>query len=152
MAWTASESKIFSAFVTETLNGTALDLNTDAIKVALFNNSVTPAQGAVVGSAGYNLGTWLTANEIFNGGWASGGVQLTSVASSFASNVYTFDAADTPNPTAATLTNAFGALVYDDTAAGKNAVSYHAFSGAQSVSSGTLTILWNTSGIFTLTL
>ena len=57
--------------------------------------------------------------------------------------------------TAATLTNAFGALVYDDTLTtpvADQGVSYHYFGGTQSVTAGTLTIVWNASGIFALTL
>ena len=43
------------------------------------------------------------------------GLALASVTSSFSSNVYTFDAADTANGSAATLSGAYGCLVYDDT-------------------------------------
>ena len=50
---------------------------------------------------------------------------------------------------------AFGCLVYDDTLATPvvdQGVSYHYFGGSQSVTAGTFTIVWNTSGIYALNL
>lgn len=157
MAW--SNSKIFSAFITDALNGTsAFDLNSDSIKAALYNTTTAPDQTVASASTGYNTGQWATANELSNGGWAAGGIALTSVASGFASNVYTFDAADTANGSAATITAAFGALVYDDTLTGGTAavadqgICFNYFGGTNSVTAGTLTVVWSGSGIFTLTL
>jgi hypothetical protein len=92
---------------------------------------------------------------VSNGGWAAGGVALTSVTSSFTSNVYTFDAADTANGSAATLASVFGCLVYDDTLTtpvADQGVCYNYFGGTQSVTAGTFTIQWSASGIFSLTL
>jgi hypothetical protein len=154
MGW--SNSKIFSAFITDALNNTAaLDLNTDTIKAALYNTTPTPDQTVASASTAYNTGQWVTANELSNGGWTAGGLALTSVASGFSSNVYTFDAADTANGSAATITAAFGTLVYEDTLTtpvADQGICYNYFGGTNSVTSGTLTIVWNASGIFTLTL
>lgn len=154
MAW--SNSKIFSSFVTDTLNRTAsFDLNSDSLKAALFNNSITPDQTATAANSAYNAGQWVNTNELSNGGWAAGGVALTSVTSQFTSNVYTLDAADTANGSAATISGAFGCLLYDDTLTtpvADQAISFHYFGGTQSVTSGTFTIVWNASGILTLTL
>lgn len=154
MAWSAS--KIFSAFVTDCINNTsALDGNADTFKAALFNNTTAPDQTVSSANSAYNAGQWVTANELSNGGWAAGGVALTSVTSTFTSNVYTFDAADTSNATSATLTAVYGCLVYDDTIASPVAdqgASFNYFGGSNSVTSGTFTIAWNASGIFSLTL
>jgi hypothetical protein len=149
MAW--SNSKIFSAFITDCLNNTAaLDLNADTIKAALFDNSITPSQTVATASTLLGAGVWAS-GQLSNGGWSAGGLALTSVASGFSSNVYTFDAADTANVTDATISGAFGAFVYDDTVADQG-ISYNYFGGTQSVTAGTFTILWNASGIFALTL
>ena len=105
-------------------------------------------------STAYGAGVWAS-GEVANGGWAAGGVALTSVASGFSSNVYTFDAADTANGSAATLTDAYGALVYDDTIAAPVAdqgLCYNYLGGANSVTAGTFTIVWHASGIYALTL
>lgn len=154
MAW--SNSKIFSAFVTDSLNRTAaFDLNSDTFNAALYGTTPTPDQTVAAASSAYNTGQWVTGNELSNGGWSAGGLALTSVTSTFSSNVYTFTAANTANGTAATISGAFGTLVYDFTLASpvaKQGVCFNYFGGTNSVTSGTLTIVWNASGIFTLTL
>jgi hypothetical protein len=68
-----------------------------------------------------------------------------------------FDAADLSGGGAVTLSNAFGCLVYDDTiTAGTGGIadqgiSFNYFGGAQSVTAGTFTIVWNASGIAQIT-
>jgi len=154
MAW--SNSKIFSAFITDALNNTAaLDLNTDTIKAALYNNTTAPDQTVASASTAYNAGQWTTSNELSNGGWSAGGLALGTIASGFSSNVYTFDAADTANGSAATISGAFGCLVYEDTLTtpvADQGICFNYFGGTNSVTAGTLTIVWNASGIFALTL
>lgn len=157
MAWT--NSKIFSAFITDVMNNTtAMDLNLDTFKAALYDNDITPSQTVASASSAYNTGVWAIAgNEVSDTTeWNAGGEPLTSVTSVFATNVYTFDAANTPSAgSSATLAAVFGCLVYDDTIAtpvADQGVSYHYFGGTNSVTDGTFTILWNASGLFTLTL
>lgn len=155
MAW--SNSKIFSAFVTDALNNTAaLDLNADTFKAALYNNTGTPDQTVASANTAYNAGQWVTANEVSQSGqWAAGGVALASITSGFSSNVYTYDAADTASGAAATLANVYGCLIYDDTLTtpvADQGVCFNYFGGANSVTAGTLTVVWSASGIFALTL
>jgi hypothetical protein len=157
MAW--SNSKIFSAFVTDVMNNTtAMDLNADTFKAALYDNDITPSQTVASASTAYNAGQWASAgNEVSDGTeWDAGGEPLTGVSSGFSSNVYTFDATDTPSGgSSATLANVYGCLVYDDTIAAPVAdqgVCYNYFGGTNSVTDGTFTIIWHTSGIFALTL
>jgi len=157
MAWSAS--KIFSALITDVLNNTtAIDLNTDAsLKVALYDNDITPDQTVTSANTAYNVGQWVTTgNEVSDGAeWAVGGVALTSPTSVFATNVYTFDAANTASGTSATLLTVFGCLVYDDTIAtpvADQGLCYNYFGGTQSVTDGTFTVIWHANGIFQLTL
>lgn len=156
MAWTAS--KIFVATIEDILeNTTAMDLNADTFKAALYDNDITPDQTVTSANTAYNVGQWVTTgNEVSDGAeWAVGGVALTSVTSSFASNVYTFDAANTASGTSATLLNVFGCLVYDDTIAtpvADQGLCYNYFGGTNSVTDGTFTIVWHASGIMALTL
>src|SRR5260221_14219058 len=97
-------SKIFSVFIQDALNRTsAYDLNADSFKVALYGDGATPDQTVSSANSAYAVGQWVVGNEKSNGGWAAGGNALASVTSAFASNVYTFDAADTGNGAAATL-------------------------------------------------
>lgn len=155
MAW--SSSKIFSTYITDALNRTAaFDMNSDTFKVALFNNSITPDQTVAAANTAYNAGQWANTNEVTSSSqWAAGGVALGSVTSTFASNVYTFDAADTASSSGATLSNVYGCLIYDDTLTtpvADQGVCYIYFGGANSVTNGTLTVQWNASGILLITL
>lgn len=158
MAW--ASSKIFTCYLTDVLNNTtAMDLNTDAsLKVALFNNTITPSQTVASASSAFNAGVWVAGGttEVFEAvTWPTGGVALASVTSTFSTNVYTFDAADTASGASATLTNAYGCLVYDDTIAAPVAdqgMCYCYFGGANSVTTGVFTVVWHASGIFSLTL
>jgi hypothetical protein len=155
MAW--SNSKIFSAAITDSLNNTtALDLNLDTIKVALFDNTITPSQTVASASSAYGAGVWASGGVLDASGWPAVGRNLANIASGFSSNVYTFDADDTVSANATTtLTNAYGCLVYDDsltTPVADQGICYNYFGGANSVTSGTFTIVWNASGIFALTL
>jgi len=153
MAWSAS--KIFLAFIEDCLENTsANDLDTDTHKIALYDNDITPDQTVATANTIYNAGQWTAAgNEVSDGTeWDAGGEPLTGVSSSFASNVYTFDATNTPSGgSSATLANVFGGLVYDDTTA-DHGICYLYFGGTNSVTDGTFTVIYHASGIFTLTL
>ena len=154
MAW--SGSKVFMATIEDIFENTcAFDLDTDAFKAALYNNSITPSQTVASASTAYNAGQWATANEVYDGSnWTQAGVALGSKTSGFSSNVFTFDAADTGSPGSATLSIVYGCLVYDDsltTPVADQGLSYHYFGGANSVTAGTFTIIWSASGIVQLT-
>jgi hypothetical protein len=155
VAW--SNSKIFMAYIEDVLeNTTAMDANSDTFKAALYNNTPTPDQTVASANTAYNAGQWANTNEVSDGtNWDAGGEPLTSVTSAFSSNVYTFDAANTPQGGASTtLANVYGCLVYDDTITtpvADQGVCYNYFGGANSVTAGTFTIVWNASGIFTIT-
>jgi hypothetical protein len=151
-----TSSKIFSAFVTDSFNNTtAFDLNSDTLKLALYGNSGTPDQAAAAASTAYNTGQWVTGNETSNGGWSAGGLAITITTSGFTSNVYTLDGTYVANGSAATIADTRGCLIYDDTLTtpvADQGVCYLSFGGAQSVTAGTLTVVFNASGILTLTL
>jgi hypothetical protein len=155
MAWSAS--KIFMATLEDMFeNTTAVDLNSDTFKAALYDNDITPDQTVTSANTAYDVGQWTALNNevISTGEWDTGGVALASVTSSFTSNVYTFDAADTASGAGATISGAFGCLVYDDTIAtpvANQGLCYNYFGGTQSVTGGLFTIVWNASGILAVT-
>ena len=136
-------------------NTTAVDLNTDTFKNALFNNTPTPSQTVTSANSAYAVDQWVVGNEVSEAGqWAAGGVALASVTSAFSSNVYTFDAADTASGSAADLANVNGCLIYDDTVAAPVAdqgVCYLYFGGANSVVNGTFKVQYSASGIYAIT-
>lgn len=153
MAW--SNSKIFMAWLEDTWENTAaLDTDSDTFKAALYDNDITPDQTVSAANSSYNAGQWTAAgNEVSDGtNWDAGGEPLTGVTSGFSSNVYTFDATNTPQSGASTtLANVYGCLVYDDTTSDRG-LSYHYFGGSNGVTGGTFTIVWHASGIVQLTL
>lgn len=156
MAW--ANSKVFRAFLADAVDNTAaLDLGADTIKVALYNNSITPDQDATSANSAYNAGQWATANEVADGAeWAAGGVALASkVVNSGTAGVVFFDAADTASGSSATLAAVFGCLVYDDTLTtpvADQGVCFNYFGGTNSVTDGTFTVIWSANGIWRATL
>jgi len=159
MSW--SNSKIFTQWVNGPMfqasgtNYTGLD--SDTIKAALFNNSVTPDQDAAVANTGFNAGTWTTTNEVTDAtNWVSGGRALASKTLTAGTATSTFDAADLAGGGTVTITNAYGAFVYDDTiTAGTVAdqgICFNYFGGANSVTAGNFTIIWHANGLCRFTL
>ena len=160
MTWTAS--KVFRPFVADVLdNTTAVDLGTDVPKVAVFNNTPTPNQDVTSALSAFNAATsqWVTANEIIdtlNTNWVSGGRALgsTSLNSSSAGIVF-YDAADTTGAGNVTMTGFYGGLVYDDTLTtpvADQGMCYNYFGGTQTITNGTVTIVWHANGIMRFTL
>lgn len=152
-----SSSAVFVRYVKDIMDRTsAMDLDGDAYKAALYNNTGTPDKTVSSANSAYNAGQWVTGNEVVDAtNWVAGGRSLASVTWTVASNVVTFDANDTAGGGNVTLSNVFGCLVYDDTIAtpvADQGVCFNSFGGsAQSVSAGTFTIVWHSSGIFAIT-
>lgn len=154
MAW--SNSKIFTAFVKDALDRTnAYDVNSDTLKAALYNNTTAPDNTVSSANSAYNAGQWVTGNEVSHvAHWAVAGQTIGTVTSTFSSTTYTLDAADTASvDSATTLAAVFGCLVYDDTLTtpvAKQGICYNYFGGTQSVTAGSFTIVWNASGIMSI--
>jgi hypothetical protein len=151
MAWT--NSKIFVSTIEDILeNTTAIDLNSSAFNVALYNDTITPSQTVVSAETAYNAaaGVW-DSGEVSDGAeWPAGGQALDSVTFAPASNVLKFDTG-----TSATLASVFGCLIYNtdiNTPVDSQGICYLYFGGTNSVTDGTFTVVFNTAGIFTLTL
>lgn len=118
------------------------DLLSDSIKVALVNSSHTINR---IGHATYSDLT----NEVSGTGYTAGGAALGSKTYATASLVTTFDAADTVWTTSS-IPAAASAHVYGD-ATFKPLICYQDFGGSQTTNAADLAIIWNASGIFTLT-
>jgi hypothetical protein len=152
MAW--STSKVFvHAF--DGLGGTRnMNITADTPKVSLHNNSITPDATVSAATSAFNTGVWTTTNEVIDAsGWPSGGRPLASITFTASSATFTYDAADTASANSTTtLAAVFGCLVYDDTATtvADQGISFNYFGGTQSVTSGTFTVVWSASGIFTI--
>jgi hypothetical protein len=160
MAW--SESKVFTQFILDPLvEGTSTGatgytgIESDTVKVALFDSSITPDRNAAVASTGYNTGQWLTSDEVSHANWPAGGQTLATDDFTAGSGFVMYDAADLAGAGTLTLTDANGCLVYDDSVtAGTVAdqgICYNWFGGAQTVTGGTFTIVWHANGVFRIT-
>jgi hypothetical protein len=154
MAWT--DSHVFREWPLQTMqvSGTGYTgLDSDTIKVALFDSTVTPDKDAAVGNTGYNTGTWALAREVTGGAnWTAGGRALTGKTFTAPdTGVAMFDAADLSAGGTLTLANAYGCLVYDDSITGGSVadqgVAFLYFGGPQSVTSGSFQVVWSSNGI-----
>jgi hypothetical protein len=163
MAW--ADSRVFTAAVfnplTQHVNPGSITsptgysdiVATDAILVALFNNTGTPDRTVAVASTGFNTGQWTTAsNEVTGTNWATGGQTLgTKAYANVGGTSVAFTAANVSVSTA-TISGAFGDMVYDNSitagTVAKQGLCYNYFGGSQSVTAGTFTIQWNAAGVF----
>lgn len=153
MAWT--NSKVFRQYVADVAdNITAMDWVTDAsVKIALYDTDVTPDNDVTAANSAFNVGQWATAgNEVFDAAeWATGGVNLASrTIDVTVADFVSLRAANTASGTSATLLVFFGGLVYDDTIAAPVAdqgFCYLYFGGTQSITDGTMTVLYHANGV-----
>jgi hypothetical protein len=164
MAWSGSAiftQTMFNPLLQATAgSGTALPtgyhttgLVNDTLKAALYNNTGTPLNTDTLAHIAYNGagGPWVTANEVTGTGWAAGGVALGTLSYGIdgtATNACAFHAANT-SASGVTISGAFGCLVYDTSISAPTAnqgICFNYFGGSQSVTGGTFTVAWFTTG------
>ena len=132
------------SFLNALKNTLALDLDSDTIKIMLVTSSYTPDFGAHDFKGDVS-------NEVSGTNYTAGGNTLSSVALTQTGGTIKFDAADT-SWSSATITNARGAVIYDDTLTDDPLIAYIDFGADFSSSNGTFTIAFNAGGIFTIDL
>ena len=121
----------------------------DDIKVAILDNTTTPAAGDATPALGdyTQVGT--------AGTYSAGGTSLGNLGTCVteAAGVMTFDSGTNPSwaQNASNDTDAYWGLIYNDTQAGDPAIGFVDLGGPVDMSAGALTITWNASGIFTIT-
>lgn len=119
----------------EDLLNKEMDLGADTIKIALYTSSA---------NLDATTTAYTTTEEIAGSGYTAGGVTLTSQVVSTSGTTAYFDA-DDPEWTSASFTTA-GALIYNDTLAGDNAIAVLSFGGDFTVTSGTFRIVFPAPG------
>ncbi len=146
----AVTSKIYSPFPcnmwgSNASSGESISLYADTIKTMLTTSSHTISQA-------HGIKSDITNEVASGGGYTTGGATLASKTLSVSSLVSTFDADDVAW-TSATFACA-EAHIYDDSRATpvKPLISYVDFGGTQTVTAATLTLIWDASGIFTITI
>jgi len=131
-------------FLNALKNTLALDLDSDTIKIMLVTSSYTPDFGAHDFKADVS-------NEISGTNYTAGGNTLSSLALTQTGGTIKFDAADT-SWSSATITDARGAVIYDDSLTDDPLIAYIDFGANYSSTNGTFTIAFNAGGIFTIDL
>jgi len=157
-----STSKIMIPFFKDLLDKaqtTQADLDSDGFKIALWSNTNTPDNTVANSLAYYNAAAsqWVSATyeKYSSTDWAQGGQVLDGVDLTSSTNVIKWDATDEVSSTSnVTITDSYGACIYDTTLTvpySNMIVCFNAFGGPCSVAAGQLTIVFNASGILTLT-
>jgi hypothetical protein len=133
----ATTTALCTSFKSEIL-GKLHDMDTDAIKVALIKVSPTGTYGAA--STNYSNITG-NSDEVSGTGYTAGGNTLSGAVISTSGTTAFVDFADT-SWTTATI-SASACMIYNSTATNR-AVSTHDFGGTQTVTGGTLTLVFPT--------
>ena len=128
------------------------DLSSDTFKLGLVTDAVTPAANTSDPRWGAGGGTNLSSSAVATGTAWTGPVTLASVTWTIVAGTPTFDAADPAQiaQDAGGFTNARWGVIYNDTAAGKQALCFIDLGSNRSIVSSPLTITFNASGILTL--
>ena len=124
------------------------DLSSDTIKLGIIDNTVAPTASVLTPSwADYS------ANEVSTAGnYTANGETLASVTYTEAGGVSTLDATNvTIAQDASGFTDAYWAIVYNDTATSDEAIAFIELDGPVSEVTGNVNINFNASGITTVT-
>jgi len=155
MAWSASKILI-GAIVDMLGNTSAYDINTDAFKAALFNDTITPSQVVTSANSCYAAGVWASGGVSDATGWPAAGRSLVTVTlTDYSAATVKWDADDTVSANdTTTLASCNGALIYNDTMSSPadQGLCYLWFGGPASVTSGRFTIVYHTNGLMSLAL
>ena len=112
------------------------DLDSDTIKIALYTSSASLGAGTTA---------YTTSGEVASGnGYTTGGETLTNPVIGTSGTTAYVDF-DNPEWTSASFTTA-GALIYNDTTSGDNAIAVLNFGGDFTVTSGTFRIVFPSPG------
>jgi hypothetical protein len=152
MAWSASAA--MRQLIADMIgNVTAFDYDADTIKLAGFDNTITPDKNVSAANSAYGAGVW-AAGGVSGTNFPAAGVTLGSKTVSVGTNnVVTVDAAD-PAITGTSLTNLTGLLCYDDTLTtpvADQGMSYHYLGGSNTVT-GDVNLVLSANGLVQYTL
>lgn len=143
----AGDLTVFQEFTLQ-LGEAKHNFSSNSFKLGIINNTAAP-------TAGDTTPTWgdYSANEVTAaGGYTAGGITLTSVTFAEVGGVATFDAANIAlAQNGSGFTNAYWAIIYNDTEATDMAIAFIDLGGPVSEQAGPVNINFNASGIITIT-
>lgn len=126
------------------------DLENDSIKWGLITSAATPATTTADPRWGAGGTTNFLTNEVTPGGnYTTGGQANANPSVTLSAGAAVFDADDaaTISQNGSNPTNARWAILYNDTATGKNCIGYVDLGADIDLSAGDFSITWNASGI-----
>ena len=146
----AGDVVFFAQFLTDRDNGVH-NLSSNTIKLGLVTSAVTPTAATADGRWGAGGSTNFATNEVTPGGnYSAGGPAIASFAATLTGGLSKIDGDDVSITVhASNPTNARWGIIYNDTAAGKNAIGYLDLGADFDMSALTLSVAWNASGIAT---
>lgn len=152
MAWSASAAS--RQLIADMIgNVTAFDYDADTMKLAGFDNTITPDKNVTAANFAYGAGVWASGG-VSGTNFPAAGVTLASKTILVGTNnVVTVDAAD-PAITGTSLTNLTGLLCYDDTLTtpvADQGQSYHYLGGSNTVT-GDVNLVLSANGLVQYTL
>lgn len=127
-----------------------INLETDTIKLALIDVTITPTANDATPQWGAGSGVDYDGNEVSTaGGYTAGGLACANPATTRSGDTTTFDADDpaTIAQDASGFTDAYWGILYSDTATNKDAIGFLDLGGPVSEVAGPIDINWNASGI-----
>ena len=140
----------FANFDKKAKDGISFNLSSDTIKVGLVDNTIVPTVGLADprwGAAGTND---FSAHQVATGTSYTGPITPGSVTWTQLAGVNTLSFGNiSVAQNASGFTDAYWAIVYDDTVAGKYAIGYIDLAGPISIVGGALSITLNASGFGT---
>jgi|TARA_R100001530_G_C4211995_1_gene127675 hypothetical protein len=129
----------FIAYEKMMINSAALSFEVETNKLALVTDSHTPNFDTDA--------TWTNTNETAGGSWSAGGIALTGTEITTSAGTAKFDATDMSQATS-TVSAAMAGRLYAAAVSDEELLVVD-FIAAVTTVSGTLTITWNASGIYT---
>lgn len=132
-----------------------INLETDTIKLALIDATITPTANDSDPQWGAGSGVDYDGNEVaVTGGYTTGGLACANPSAVRSTGTITFDADDpaTISQDASGFTDAYWGILYSDTATNKEAIGFLDLGGPVSEQDGPITISWGGSGIATITM
>ena len=121
------------------------NLESDTIKLALVDDTPTPATTTAVPCWGSGGTTNFSSNEVTAGGnYSAGGAACANPTVALSGGAATFDTDDpaTWSQHASNPTDARWGILYNDTATNKNAIGYVDLGSAFNMTTGDLTVAW----------
>lgn len=145
---------VFNEF-TVSLGEKKINLETDTIKLALIDDTVTPVVTATAPQWGAGSDQDYDDNEVgTGGGYSAGGFTISGPELVRSGAVATFDDDDSNlslAQNASGFENAYWGILYSDTATNKDCIAFIDLGGPVSEVAGPIAINFNASGILTIT-